>query len=60
MEVGSLLEIYTRADLYRWFVENHATAKEFWIRSNRSKKDTVIYNGNIRIEGKTVFRKCET
>lgn len=37
MEVGSLLEIYTRADLYRWFVENHATAKEFWIRSNRSK-----------------------
>lgn len=44
MEVGSLLEIYTRADLYRWFEENHGTVKEFWIRSNRSKTpvDNVI------------------
>ena len=39
MEITTLLDIHTRAELYRWFEENHASAKEFWIRVNRSAKD---------------------
>jgi len=37
MEVTNLLDISSREELYRWFAENHTTAKEFWIRVNRSK-----------------------
>ncbi|MDO5442445.1 MAG: thymidylate synthase [Bacteroidia bacterium] len=38
MEVTNLLDIHTREDLYRWYLDNHSTAKDFWIRVNRADK----------------------
>ncbi len=52
MEIGNLLEIHTRADTYRWFIKNHATMKEFWIRSNRSKtpvNDAIGYADAVEV-----------
>jgi len=37
MEITNLLDIGTRAELYRWFLENHDKVSDFWIRVNRSK-----------------------
>ena len=36
MEVTYLLDIHTREELYAWYLENHATAKDFWLRVNRA------------------------
>lgn len=38
MEVTVLLDIHTREELYRWYQQNHATAKDFWLRVNRAEK----------------------
>ena len=40
MEVTNLLDITTREELYRWYTQNHETAKDFWIRVNRSSTPT--------------------
>ena len=39
MEVTNLLDIHTREELYAWYLENHATAKDFWLRVNRAVAD---------------------
>jgi len=39
MEVTNLLDIHTREALYAWYLENHATAKDFWLRVNRASAD---------------------
>lgn len=39
MEVTNLLEIHTREELYAWYLENHATATDFWLRVNRAAAD---------------------
>ena len=39
MEVTNLLDIHTRAELYRWYQENHDKASDFWLRVNRSAAD---------------------
>ena len=39
MEVTTLLDIHTREELYRWYLENHDKVREFWIRSNRAAED---------------------
>lgn len=36
MEVSNLLDIHTREDLYKWLLENHDTARGFWLRVNRA------------------------
>ena len=45
MEVTNLLNIGTRAELYQWYLDNHDTAKDFWIRVNRANAE---YPGVIR------------
>lgn len=39
MEVTTLLDIHSREELYAWYLENHATVREFWIRVNRAAAD---------------------
>lgn len=39
MEVTLLLDIDSRDELYRWFVENHGTVGDFWLRVNRAAED---------------------
>lgn len=39
MEVTRLLDIHSRAELYRWYQENHDKVSDFWIRVNRSATD---------------------
>ena len=36
MEVTNLLEIHTREELYRWYMENHDKVSDFWLRVNRA------------------------
>lgn len=36
MEVRNFLQISDRAELYRWYQENHGTAGEMWLRVNRA------------------------
>ena len=36
MEVDNLLDIHTRAELYRWYQENHDKSDGFWLRVNRA------------------------
>ena len=38
MEVNNLLDIHTREELYGWYLKNHDTVKEFWLRVNRAAK----------------------
>lgn len=38
MEVTSLIDVKTRAELYRWYQNNHLTAKDFWLRVNRADR----------------------
>lgn len=38
MEVNRLLDIHTREELYRWFLENHDKVSDFWLRINRAEK----------------------
>ena len=45
MEVTNLLNIGTRAELYQWYIDNHDTAKDFWLRVNRANAE---YPGVIR------------
>ena len=45
MEVTNLLNIGTRAELYQWYLDNHDTAKDFWIRVNRANAE---YPGVVR------------
>ncbi|MCQ2181957.1 MAG: YdeI/OmpD-associated family protein [Bacteroidales bacterium] len=45
MEVTNLLNIGTRAELYQWYLDNHDTAKDFWLRVNRANAE---YPGVIR------------
>ena len=39
MEVTNLLTIHTRDELYRWYLENHDKARDFWLRINRAAAD---------------------
>lgn len=39
MEVTNLLDIHTSEELYAWYLEHHATAKDFWLRVNRASAD---------------------
>ena len=40
MEVTNLLDIHTRAELYRWYLENHDKVSDFWLRVNRAAADS--------------------
>lgn len=37
MEVGLLLDISDRDELYRWYQQNHLSVTDFWIRVNRAE-----------------------
>lgn len=37
MEVGLLLDISDREELYRWYQQNHLSVTDFWIRVNRAE-----------------------
>ena len=39
MEVTNLLDIHTRGELYRWYLENHDKVSDFWLRVNRAAED---------------------
>ena len=39
MEVINLLDIHTREELYRWYLENHDKVSDFWLRVNRASQD---------------------
>ena len=39
MEVTNLLDIHSREELYAWYLENHATVTDFWLRVNRAAAD---------------------
>ncbi|MBO4416620.1 MAG: YdeI/OmpD-associated family protein [Bacteroidales bacterium] len=39
MEVTNLLDIHSRAELYRWYQENHDRVSDFWLRVNRAADD---------------------
>ena len=39
MEINNLLNIHTRAELYRWYLENHDKVSDFWLRVNRAAED---------------------
>ena len=39
MDVINLLDIHTRAELYRWCQENHDKVSDFWLRVNRATED---------------------
>ena len=39
MIVTNLLDIHTRAELYRWYQENHDKVSDFWLRINRAEAD---------------------
>ena len=45
MEVTNLLNISTRSELYRWFMDNHDKVSDFWLRVNRANDE---YPGVIR------------
>ena len=36
MDVINLLDIHSRAELYRWYQENHDKVGDFWLRVNRA------------------------
>ena len=40
MDVINLLDIHTRAELYRWYQENHDKVSDFWLRVNRAAADS--------------------
>lgn len=37
MEVGLLLEIGDRGELYKWYQNNHLSVSDFWLRVNRAE-----------------------
>ena len=39
MEVTNLLDIHSREELYKWYVDNHDKAGDFWLRINRAEAD---------------------
>ena len=39
MEVTNLLDIHTREELYRWYLNNHDKVSDFWLRVNRAAED---------------------
>lgn len=39
MEVTNLLNISTRSELYRWFMDNHDKVSDFWLRVNRANDE---------------------
>ena len=39
MEVTNLLDIHTRQELYKWYLENHDKVSDFWLRINRAEAD---------------------
>ena len=39
MEITTLLDIHSREELYRWYVENHDKSTDFWLRINRAEAD---------------------
>ena len=39
MEVTNLLDIGRRAELYRWYQQNHDKVSDFWLRVNRGAAD---------------------
>lgn len=38
MEIDNLLNIHTREELYRWYLENHDKSDSMWLRVNRAEK----------------------
>jgi len=40
MEVTNLLDIHSREELYRWYLENHDKASDFWLRVNRAAAES--------------------
>lgn len=39
MNVTNLLDIHSREELYRWYLENHDKVSGFWLRVNRAEAD---------------------
>lgn len=39
MDVTNLLDIHSREELYRWYLENHDKVSGFWLRVNRAEAD---------------------
>lgn len=39
MEVNNLLDIHSREELYRWYLDNHDKVRDFWLRINRASED---------------------
>lgn len=39
MDVTNLLDIHTRKELYRWYLDNHDKVSGFWLRVNRAEAD---------------------
>ena len=38
MDVNNLIDIYTREELYAWYLENHDKVSDFWLRVNRARE----------------------
>ena len=39
MEITNLLDVHSRQELYRWFLEHHDREKVCWVRTNRAEKE---------------------
>ena len=39
MNIVNILDISTREEVRQWYLDNHSTCREFWIRTNRGKAD---------------------
>ena len=39
MEVNNLLDIHSREELYKWYLDNHDKVSDFWLRINRATAD---------------------
>ena len=57
MEVTNLLNIGTRAELYRWFLDNHDKVSDFWLRVNHANAE---YPGVIRYVDAVEVVLCES
>ena len=52
MEVTNLLDIHTREELYRWYLDNHDKVSDFWLRVNRAAEafpDVVRYVDAVEV-----------
>ena len=39
MEVNNLLDIHSREELFKWYLDNHDKVSDFWLRINRATAD---------------------